>query len=146
MFDLSPASQKAQSVSSKVSQLSLAPSDVGVGLYPAAIFEVDTKSIFDGAFLNKKYGNEMLHRSRFCWVDHNLKRFFWSKTEGKMDPKKKSLSLIDDIALDGISCSKNKISLLHVSQKVEESINLELSDDSAAADWLKVLVAIKKSA
>lgn len=101
--------------------------------------------VFNGLFVNKKYGNEMLHRSRFCWIDAETKRFFWSKTEGKDDPKKKSLSLSSDIAPNGISISKNRIVMLHHSGKVEENIHLEISgtsDDVAAAEeWFRALTS-----
>ena len=109
---------------------------------------IETRAVFDGSFVNKKYGNEMMHRSRFCWIDPATKRFYWSKTEGKSDPKKKSLSLVDDIATDGISLNKNKISIVHSSNKVEESINLEIvgtaDDVAAASDWYKVLISMHK--
>lgn len=114
--------------------------------HPMYSFGVTTNVIFDGGFLNKKYGNEILHRSRFCWIDKESKRFFWSKVKGKDDPKKKSLSLKDDIKPDGITLAKTKIIITHISEKTEETINLEIVGNSdnvlAASEWYKVLTAL----
>ena len=109
---------------------------------------IKTSEVYEGAFVNKKYGNEMLHRSRFCWIDPGTRSFFWSKTAGKTDPKKKSLNLKADLMPDGISITKNRIVMLHHSGKPEENIHLEITgtadDSAAAADWYAIAVACSK--
>ena len=109
-----------------------------------SVYGIHTLSVFEGSFISKKYGNEMMHRSRFCWIDPELKLFYWSKSEGKNDPKKKCLSLVDDINTSGISISDNKVTLKHVSNKIEEDIHLELPDVQTANDWFKVAFALSK--
>ena len=112
-------------------------------------FDVETREIFEGTWMHKKFHDEKMYRKRFCWIDVETRRFYWSKVESQSDPKKKYMSLVDEVAEDGITLYGNRWSIAHSSQSKGRGLDLELlQKDNAvtrAADWAEVAGALHKS-
>lgn len=72
-----------------------APSVVLHSIYK---FGIDTKAVFDGCVVNKKFGNEIINQKRYVWIDDPSKKLFWSKTNDKSEASK-SISLCDDVRI-----------------------------------------------
>jgi hypothetical protein len=108
--------------------------------------EVETREIFEGAWMNKKYSSEMSYRKRFVWVDEETKRFYWAKAANKSDPKNKFISLADDVAVNGVLCNKSKWNIIAKKGTSAKSIDLEVTgmanNADAAADWAEVAASL----
>ena len=59
-------------------------------------FGIETKSVFEGITMNKRFSSELINQKRFVWIDPEQKKLFWSKTKTK-ENSPKSISLVDDV-------------------------------------------------
>lgn len=108
--------------------------------------DIETRAVFQGAWIHKKFNSETFYSKRFCWIDESTRRFYWSKTEGKNDPKRKFISFSDEVAENGISLNKNKWNITHLSMERKKGIDLEIvgteNDLAQASDWAEVAGAL----
>ena len=79
-------------------------------------YEITTREIFEGSWVNKKFSSEMMSRKRFVWIDCVQKRLYWSKVEGKEDPKVKSLDLSTEIS--SVKLNANNISCVFMQKEL----------------------------
>ena len=71
-------------------------------------------------------------------------RFYWSKEKGQNDPKKKYVSLADEVAENGVTCTRNRWSIMSTNGKrIDLEIKGSQNDDAAlAAEWAQVAGAL----
>ena len=109
-------------------------------------YEVETREIFEGAWMNKKFSSEMTYRKRFVWIDEETRRLYWAKTASKSDPKNKFISLADDLAENGILCNNSKWNIVAKKGSSAKSIDLEVigmkNNTEAAGDWAEVAATL----
>ena len=69
---------------------------LSTAIHPTLKYGIDTKAVFDGCTVNKRFSSEMINQKRFVWIDDAMKRFYWSKTSAK-DSAAKFLSIAEDV-------------------------------------------------
>ena len=70
-------------------------------------------------------------------------RFYWSKVEGHNDPKRKYISLANQVIDNGVTCSRNRWSITNSNGKrIDLEVINTLKDDAVAADWAEVAGAL----
>ena len=37
-------------------------------------YDIETRSVFEGCWLKKKFSKEFMYKNRFCWIDEETKR------------------------------------------------------------------------
>lgn len=109
---------------------------------PMSRFGVETKTVFGGAMINKRFSSELINQKRFVWLDPDQKKLFWSKTHSK-DNSPKSIDLATDVT--EINIKNNNLTYVHRSGK-KQSVEIEiigtLNDRKQAEDWYKVSMSI----
>ena len=117
----------------------------GDDVHPAYKYGIETKTVFDGATVNKKFSSELINQKRFVWIDDAKQRLFWSKSNAKTDSSK-SISLVDEVT--AIDLKRNKLTFTHKAGK-KESVEIEIigtiNDSQQAEDWHKVAISIFQS-
>ena len=80
----------------------------------------------------------------FDWTKYmRLRRFYWSKEGGQNDPKKKYISLADQVAENGVTCTGNRWSITSSNGKrIDLEIKNTSNDETVAADWAEVAGAL----
>ena len=108
-------------------------------------YDIESREVFEGSWMNKKFGDEMYFRKRFVWVDEETKRLYWSKSGDKTDHKNKFLSLVDDIASDGIKINQSKLSIRHkasTSKSIDIEVTKAKNNVTVASDLAEVVGAL----
>ena len=106
-------------------------------------YDIETRDIFDGVWMFKKFSYEWSYRKRFCWIDEASNCFFWSRTEGKLDPKRKYVNLLNDVNVNGIrSLGGARWKIKAKSGSGTKSLCLEVigypDNVSVASEWIEV--------
>ena len=70
---LEEVQQKAEKAQEKAKQVEAAAvNDPILGLMIK--YDIETKSVFEGCWMKKKFSDDLMYKKRFCWIDEETKR------------------------------------------------------------------------